>query len=86
LGTKNDARYNLKIIDNGTGPVRDDTAAKPAKKTDERPAPAKDEAEAEAPTEAADQPAEESPAEEEQASDRLQRARAELADLDDLDV
>lgn len=28
LGTKNDARYNLKIVDNGTGaPVSDDIAA-----------------------------------------------------------
>jgi uncharacterized protein len=25
LGTKNDARYNLKIVDNGTGPSGDDT-------------------------------------------------------------
>jgi hypothetical protein len=81
LGTKNDARYNLKIIDNGTGgPTRssDDTAA-PAKDTpvaDEadnpeskpnksKPKPAEPESEAEAESEA---PALDTPPEEEEAS------------------
>jgi predicted RNA-binding protein YlqC (UPF0109 family) len=97
LGTKNDARYNLKIIDNGTGapsqardnksddqsddsPAKkssDDTAAEETATVDDEPV-----------TETAAQPAdEEKPIEEEdQTSDRLKKAREELADLDDLDV
>jgi predicted RNA-binding protein YlqC (UPF0109 family) len=97
LGTKNDARYNLKIIDNGTGapsqardnksddqsddsPAKkssDDTAAEETATVDDEPV-----------TETAAQPAEEEkPVEEEdQTSDRLKKAREELADLDDLDV
>lgn len=34
LGTKNEARYNLKIIDNGPGPSRDDGAAAPSSSDD----------------------------------------------------
>lgn len=80
LGTKNDARYNLKIVDNGEAkPAR--AAEKPADKD-------KDEAEPVEPAEP------ETPAEEEESqtdedsetSDRLAETRKELADLDDLDV
>lgn len=104
LGTKNDARYNLKIIDNGEPrPPRADEA--PA---DSAPATPKDnpvidavadedldeatEAPVEAETEEQSQPADEPKEDiedthsEEGTSDRLQRARQELADLDDLDV
>lgn len=98
LGTKNDARYNLKIIDNGTGghgPGSDDNATSPDKK-----APAKDDnkeekvedVETEAPAEEPEADAEEDAAEEEtsneeeETSDRLAETRKELADLDDLDV
>jgi predicted RNA-binding protein YlqC (UPF0109 family) len=92
LGTKNEARYNLKIIDNGTPPPAksdDDQAAqddKPAaKREDKAPAPAKEEAREEQPEEAV--PAEpEAPVEEDKTSDRLAAAREELADLDDLDI
>ncbi|MEK7594530.1 MAG: KH domain-containing protein [Patescibacteria group bacterium] len=104
LGTKNDARYNLKIIDNGPldherperpeRPARDDKPA-PAKSSDDAPAddvandssktnddtPAPVEEVAEAPA-----PEPEAPSEEDQTSDRLRQTRAELADLDDLDV
>lgn len=106
LGTKNDARYNLKIIDNGpldhagSSSSSDDNAkpasAQPADDATDAPAPEAPEEEqvAEVPAEA---PVEESaapvqpeepaaPSEEDQASDRLRRTRAELADLDDLDV
>jgi predicted RNA-binding protein YlqC (UPF0109 family) len=111
LGTKNDARYNLKIIDNGE--PRPQASDAPA--TEEAPAPAQaddkassnadndnsdtaDEPAAEPeepqePEQAAEQPEEEAPAaeaedtpEEEKTSDRMQRTRDELADLDDLDV
>ncbi len=107
LGTKNDARYNLKIIDNGTGPH-----ARNEDNADSRPAqdsPAADEpvAQADPPAEPAEEPAdtpeaeeeapvpegepEEAPAEEpaepeENTSDRMRQTRAELADLDDLDL
>lgn len=99
LGTKNDARYNLKIIDNGTPPPartsdNDEAAddhAKPAKKADE-PAEDKDE-KVEAPEPEAPQ-AEPQPSEPEDSdssddaatSDRIAAAREELADLDDLDI
>jgi predicted RNA-binding protein YlqC (UPF0109 family) len=87
LGTKNDARYNLKIVDNGIGaPASDDrpAAAKKSKSDDD-----KSDQPAEEP---ADNVADEQPApapevkEEDNTSDRLKQARAELADLDDLDV
>lgn len=69
LGTKNDARYNLKIVDNGVGaPAADSSSSKKAA------APA-------ATNDVADDLEDE-----DDASDRLKQARAELADLDDLDV
>jgi len=101
LGTKNDARYNLKIIDNGPQDGGSgERAAKPEKKQDkpaEEPAAddtAKSDEEPEAPAAvepaepAAEKPAEEpaSDGAEEGASDRLAQARQELADLDDLDL
>ena len=90
LGTKNDARYNLKIIDNGVGggqssyqkpQIGDDSQSSaqddvPVKSSDDK---AKVEAKA---------VVEEAPdnSHEEHTSDRLRQAREELADLDDLDV
>ncbi len=80
LGTKNDARYNLKIVDNGVvGGGSSSSAAAPAGGAWGDDA---DDAVAAVPAEdlAADVPA---AAPE---SDALAKARAELADLDDLDV
>lgn len=102
LGTKNDARYNLKIIDNGeprpavsdaptdtaaptpvndsSDDASDDSSDEPAEEPEapaEEPEPAEDDT-------PIDNPSEEAQAEE--TSDRLQRTRDELADLDDLDV
>lgn len=90
LGTKNDARYNLKIIDNGTGTSADEVAASDevidakADRVHESsaPAPAKPVATAKA-VEPADKAASDSG---DETSERLRRAREELADLDDLDV
>jgi len=88
LGTKNEARYNLKIIDNGVGGHGDhdndgDTAASDV------PAPAP--AATAAPV--ADNVSDDDdtttlvvPKEERQEDDRMARHRRELADLDDLDV
>jgi predicted RNA-binding protein YlqC (UPF0109 family) len=64
LGTKNDARYNLKIVNN------DDYESKHADNDEEAPEEAEEETvETEAPT-----------------SDLAEKTRAELADLDDLDI
>jgi len=89
LGTKNDARYNLKIIDvGGPRPPREEVGAtepaedvepsteKPKKKAKEEKVEPEPEVETEVEPEAAEEPA----------SDLASRTRAELADLDDLDV
>lgn len=77
LGTKNDARYNLKIVNSD-----EEGGAKPAAKA-EKPAEAT-EAPAEAPAEDIfdEEPTEEA----EEASALAEKTRAELADLDDLDI
>jgi predicted RNA-binding protein YlqC (UPF0109 family) len=115
LGTKNDARYNLKIVDNGEprpaatdaptttdapaaaatdsdsdssdeGSEEDtDTASEPAAEPEEAPSTEDEEPEAAVEDTPITEPEEAAPAEEE-TSDRLQRTRDELADLDDLDL
>lgn len=90
LGTKNDARYNLKIIDNGVP------------KPERAPREEREEAPVETADEPVDQPEENAPVEEapaeevateETAPERdedegssLSRTRKELDDLDDLDI
>jgi uncharacterized protein len=103
LGTKNDARYNLKIIDvGGPRPPRQDSSddSQPADQPDNTPAdePAEEPEETVPPEDAsADEAVEDARAEEviedepaedkkEPSSDLASRTRAELADLDDLDV
>ena len=82
LGTKNDARYNLKIVDNGVAPPsrnQDEAPAKPEKKKDrsgEEPTRQKSE-EIEEPAAGADEDSE---------SSVVSKTRKELEDLDDLDV
>jgi predicted RNA-binding protein YlqC (UPF0109 family) len=89
LGTKNDARYNLKIIDVGgpggrTRPADDSTTDSHTPASDDaavdEPA---DEQEEEAVTE---ETVTEETVEEDKPSDVVSRTRAELADLDDLDL
>jgi predicted RNA-binding protein YlqC (UPF0109 family) len=92
LGTKNDARYNLKIVDTGPPPEKRESRNEGAEaKTEEKP---KEEPAAVAADEP-DKPADdddliddddlpESPSED--SSDVVSRTRKELADLDDLDV
>lgn len=84
LGTKNDARYNLKIVDTG------EPGDRPAPRRDDKPAPTDDDT-----PPAKDEPTDDEVVEEEQVeeviaedepSDVVSRTRAELADLDDLDV
>lgn len=87
LGTKNDARYNLKIVDNGEPrPERSDESAKPAKedrKSEDTQEPVEDVV--------ADEPVkEETPAtdsyDEEAHESVVSKTRKELEDLDDLDI
>jgi len=82
LGTKNDARYNLKIVDNGTGAPASDAPA-PAKQSKSDDASSTDDNDP-VTTTVDDEPV--ATADEDDTSDRLRKARAELADLDDLDV
>lgn len=77
LGTKNDARYNLKIVDvdklDGEG-----GEARPAPAAAVTTAPSSDE-ESEPVEKTADEPVDND-------SDRVKNTRKELADLDDLDI
>lgn len=75
LGTKNDARYNLKIVDNGTGSTASDSPAS----TDDTSAQSND-TDVDQPTERSEKPAQ--PEE----SDMVAKTRAELDELDDLDI
>jgi len=73
LGTKNDARYNLKIIDNGeNGRPVNEAYASERRDIPESPSPSPE--------------AEENVAADSAGSDRLRRTRDELKELDDLDV
>jgi predicted RNA-binding protein YlqC (UPF0109 family) len=78
LGTKNDARYNLKIVDNGEPGAARDTASTTAK-----PAAASDDTSATDATDDVDEPVD---IDEEPESDVVSKTRKELEDLDDLDV
>ena len=102
LGTKNEARYNLKIVDNGTGgggatggykqdsdePVNSDqpTGGSDATASDAVAAEPPTEEPTEISTEGYDSEPETEPAPEAETSDRFSRTRAELDELDDLDI
>ncbi len=86
LGTKNDARYNLKIVDNGVeGSSRgnsdagsgDGWSSSPSSSSDDGAAPAADDT-----VVSDDVVVEDAPAE----SDVVSKTRKELDDLDDLDI
>lgn len=79
LGTKNDARYNLKIVNNDGDerPVRQETPAKQEEKAEDTTPAATEE----------DQPVQNSTTEDvENESDLTKNTRKELAELDDLDI
>jgi predicted RNA-binding protein YlqC (UPF0109 family) len=84
LGTKNDARYNLKIVNNDEGYERPARQEKPAEeqseeKSEEPMETAKDTSEEEPVKNSTDEPVD-------NASDYSRKARQELAELDDLDI
>lgn len=87
LGTKNDARYNLKIVDNGEPrPARDQDETKVA---DDEPkiSEATTDEPVDTPAEEAEEPERVPQDEEKKTSSSLtDKTRAELADLDDLDI
>lgn len=77
LGTKNDARYNLKIIDVG-GPGA--PGAEPSSRN------TRTDNDDQKPNDIAEDVAEDKEEEKEKDSDALSKTRAELNDLDDLDI
>lgn len=77
LGTKNDARYNLKIVDNGEGATEGGSSRR---EESHQATPASN-----MPTTTADD-SDENDDQDDQGSDRLRRTREELKELDDLDV
>jgi len=85
LGTKNDARYNLKIVNDEAAPAKTPAEATPAAdETDSTDiAPEAEEADAEATEAPADTTEDE---ESDPAADLAEKTRAELADYDDLDI
>lgn len=76
LGTKNDARYNLKIVNNDSDDHRPARQEKPAQEEDTTPAATEE-----------NQPVQNSTTEDvENESDLTKNTRKELAELDDLDI
>ena len=99
LGTKNDARYNLKIVDNGEPRNRDENRSyepresyrDEPKKESYNDEPKKEADSEEAPadvkeSEKIEEAEEEKEVEERPTSDVISKARKELEELDDLDV
>lgn len=96
LGTKNDARYNLKIIDNGVGEHAHNhdsnrsNSPLPSPPSNDNSSPVEpsqqDEPAAAPSAPVADEPTAPAVDEDKASSDRMRQTRAELADLDDLDV
>ena len=81
LGTKNDARYNLKIVDvdRPEGVHDDSAAAAPAAASDDDGSQTTSQADGQPVDNSTDAPVEES-------ESKASRTRKELADLDDLDI
>ena len=78
LGTKQDARFNLKIVNTDEAEGEKKESAEPVEKSEPT-----DEAPEEPAEETEDEEGEE---EEEPSSELVEKTRAELADLDDLDI
>lgn len=86
LGTKNEARYNLKIVDNGEPrPPRDDNRDyESSKHDDSQKSESKDDTKMPSNHTPEEQNAEDN--EKNDRSDAVSKTRAELAELDDLDI
>ncbi len=90
LGTKNDARYNLKIVDNGTGehrkPREDDSSEPRTEKPIEQKETNNTKDNSEKYETSVPTKEEVVTHDEDSADDRLSKTRRELEDLDDLDI
>lgn len=88
LGTKNGARYNLKIVNTDDYDGSSEKAEKETKKSKQetKEEPAKEEPAEEAEKTLAEEEAIEEIAEDKTDSELAEKTRAELADLDDLDI
>ena len=80
LGTKQDARYNLKIVNTDEDGEPKEHKSKPVEKPVEKSEPTEE------PEEPEEELEDESEDEEEPTSELAEKTRAELADLDDLDI
>lgn len=88
LGTKNDARYNLKIVDNGEPHDRKPREDR-EEKTDDKPTKSSKKKDDAKEATVDDEPVEDSPTEEESEDDHsslASKTRKELEDLDDLEL
>ena len=88
LGTKNDARYNLKIVDNGVGKPQSAPVQADDTQQDDATAPTDDTVQASTPAPVENEVAavDEDLDESDDASSNLSRTRKELEELDDLDL
>lgn len=84
LGTKQEARYNLKIVDVDRLDENGNPIERPARRSEDA-APAAD-TDSPRVSKSDDDDDDTEPVEEKKESDAVARARAELADLDDLDI
>jgi predicted RNA-binding protein YlqC (UPF0109 family) len=86
LGTKNDARYNLKIVDNGSpAPAKSSSKSDDSTATDDDTKPAQ-EVDAPAAAAATEDDIFSVPKDKPEESDVVSKTRKELEDLDDLDI
>ena len=84
LGTKNDARYNLKIVDNGE-PRPDRSESREEESPKDEVKPAEDEQE-DTSVDEEDESSDDDTDDEDDEDDKVSKTRKELADLDDLDI
>ncbi|MGA3150345.1 MAG: KH domain-containing protein [Candidatus Saccharimonadales bacterium] len=85
LGTKNDARYNLKIVDVGPPPVRDHGASQPTSSDDSQDAPVVDEPPV-ADSKSDDKPADDSQPDDSKKADDIDMADDELPETPSSDT
>jgi len=86
LGTKNDARYNLKIVDNGVEGDSNGEGRRSASPSDNSDADVSNAANDDSVVASASASTDDNQDEAEDENSRLNKTRRELADLDDLDV
>ncbi len=87
LGTKNEARYNLKIVDNGDPrPPREERESRASSSSDDTADDSSSSDDTQDTSQEIDEDEKTEDKEETDHSDAVRKTRAELADLDDLDI